>query len=439
MPLEIPYLCRKSTNSMNLLLRQATIIDPASPFDGQVADIHIAAGRIQAIGENLNTPDAEVMDANGAWCSPGWIDFGVQSGDPGHEYREDLRSLSEAALAGGYTALICNPNTEPAIHSKSEVAYLLRQSRDLPVDIFPMGAASVSCNGKDITEMLDMRAAGAVAFGDGLLPIQHSGLLMRALQYVTAFSGVVVNRPSDGSIAAGGHLHEGLVSTLLGLRGIPALAEELMVERDLHLLEYTGSRLHLAGLSTAGAVEMVRRAKKAGLEVTASVAVLNLLFTDEALSGFDGSFKVLPPLRSAEDREALIAGLLDGTVDFIFSNHVPLDTEAKDREFPYADFGATGLQTAAAALHTHLGDRITPQQLVQWLAVKPREVFGLPMPCIEKGAVADLTVFHPETTWAFRRADVLSKSYNSPFMGHAFQGRVLAAIKGNTYRKFGTS
>ncbi len=424
---------------MNLLFRQATIIDPASPFNGRVADIHVSEGRIKAIGEKLSVPDAEEIPAAGAWCSPGWIDFGVQSGDPGHEYREDLFSLSEAALAGGYTALVCNPNTEPPIHSKSEVAYLLQRSRELPVNLYPMGAASLNCQGKDITEMLDMHAAGAIAFGDGLEPMQHSGLMMRAMQYITAFDGIVVNRPSDQTVAAGGHMHEGAVSTWLGLRGIPSLAEELMVERDLHLLEYTGSRLHLTGISTAGGVEMLRKAKKSGLRVTASAAVLNLLFTDEALDGFVNNFKVLPPLRSAGDREALIEGLLDGTIDFVFSNHVPLDTEAKDREFPYADFGAIGLQTSVAALHTHLHDRISPEQLVRWLALRPREVFGLAAPRIAEGEAAELTLFHPDAPWTFRTEHIRSKSLNSPFIGHTFHGRVLATVSGKNYRKFGTS
>ncbi len=422
---------------MDLLLRQAVVVDPGSSFNGRRADIRVSGGRIVSIGDKLPAQAGEEWALEGAWCSPGWMDFGVQSGDPGHEYREDLRSLSEAALAGGYTALVCNPNTEPPVHSKSEVAYLLRRSSELPVNIHPMGAVSMECKGKDITEMIDMRAAGALAFGDGLEPIQHGGLMLRALQYVTVFDGVVVNRPSDQTVAAGGHLHEGLTSTRLGLRGIPSVAEELMVERDLHLLEYTGSRLHLAGISTAGGAAMIRRAKKAGLRVTASVAVLNLLFTDEALDGFVNHFKVMPPLRSADDREALIEALLDGTLDFVFSNHVPLDAEAKDREFPYADFGATGLQTSAAALYTHLAGRFEPLQLVQWLALRPREVFGLPAPRIAEGEPAELTVFHPEIEWTFRAEDVRSRSLNSPFIGQRFRGRVLATVNGLEYRKFG--
>lgn len=421
---------------MNLLLRQALIVDPASPYNGHKKDIHISEGRIEAIGDRLHAPGAEFMEAEGAWCSPGWLDFGTQGGDPGLEHREDFNSLSEAALAGGYTSLVCAPNTDPPLHSKSEIAYIMAQNRRLPVQLLPLGAASMHCQGKDITEMLDMRAAGAVAFGDGHVPIANSGLMLRALQYATAFDGIIVNRPSDAGIAAGGQLHEGAVSTRMGLRGIPALAEELMTERDLHLLAYTGSRLHLWGLSTRGAVEMVRRAKKSGLRVTASVAALNLLFTDEALGNFNENFKVLPPLRSESDREALLEGLEDGTLDFIFSNHLPLDPEAKDREFPYSDFGAIGLQTTAAALHTKLADRFSPQQWVQWLAIRPREVFGLPVPAIHTGEEARLTLFHPNAAWTFQLEHILSKSHNSPLIGASFKGRVWATISGPHYRKF---
>jgi dihydroorotase len=421
---------------MNLLLRHVAIVDPASPYNGRTADVHILEGRIEAMGERLQDPDAEVIDAQGAWCSPGWLDFGTQTGDPGFEHREDLQSLSEAALAGGYTALVCTPNTDPPIHSKAEIAYILSQNRRSPVQLLPLGALSMYCQGKDITEMLDMRAAGAVAFSDGHAPVANSGLMLRALQYATAFDGIIVNRPSDAGIAAGGQLHEGVVSTFLGLRGIPSLAEDLMTERDLHLLEYTGSRLHLWGLSTRGAVEMVRRAKKAGLRVTASVAALNLLFTDEVLGDFNENFKVLPPLRSEDDREALLEGLVDGTIDFIFSNHLPLDPEAKDREFPYSDFGAIGLQSTAAALHTQLGNRFSPQQWAQWLAIRSREIFGLSMPVINVGEQANLTVFHPEAAWTFQREDILSKSHNSPLIGHRFQGRVCAVVSGPHYRKF---
>jgi dihydroorotase len=419
---------------MNLVFRQATVIDPDGANDGQLVDIHVVDGHIAGIGVGLPVSGARELDVQGAWCSPGWLDFAVQGGDPGLEHREDAYSLSEAALSGGYTALVCNPNTMPAVHSKSEVAYL--RNKDLPVDMYPMGAASVDCAGKDITEMLDMRRAGAVAFGDGLQSIQHGGLMLRALLYATAFDGIIVNRPYDQHIAGGGHMHEGAVSTQLGLRGIPVLAEILMLERDLHLLRYTGSQLHINGISCAESVAKIRQAKQEGLRVTASVGVMNLLFTDEQLYGFNEQYKVLPPLRSEADRQALIAGLQDGTIDFIFSNHVPLDPESKNREFTYADFGALGLQTAAAALWTAMQGTITPHQLVQWLSLRARVIFGLPRPVLAVGAPAQLSFFDPGCNWTFRQADLVSKSANTPFTNHTFTGRVKATVNGRQYRLF---
>ncbi|MFN7115611.1 MAG: dihydroorotase, partial [Saprospiraceae bacterium] len=278
------------------------------------------------------------------------------------------------------------------------------------------------------TEILDMYAAGAIAFSDGKKSIQHSGLILRALQYVQAFDGVIINHPSDKAIAADGQMHEGFVSTSLGLKGIPSLAEALMLERDLHLLEYTGSRLHVANVSTAGAVELIREAKAKGLRVTASVPVLNLLFTDEAVAEFDVNYKVLPPLRQAPDRDALIQGLLDGTIDCITSNHTPIDEEGKNLEFPYASFGVIGLETAFAAAWTALKGKIKLEQLIEKLAFTPRKIFNLNTPTVEVGQVANLTIFNPEHTWTFSSQDIRSKSNNTPFVGYEFTGKVLAII-----------
>jgi dihydroorotase len=416
---------------MKVLLRRPTLFDTGSPFHLRSADILVEHGRITAVGPELKVDvDTKILNAAGAWCSPGWVDCHVQSGDPGFEHREDLNSLSEAAMRGGYTALLVNPNTQPAIHTKSEVAYLTGHSRSLPTDIFPIGAVSENCKGRDLAEILDMRHAGAIAFGDGTEPIQHHGLMLRALQYVTPFQGVIINRPNEQSLTIGAQMHEGVSSTMLGVRGIPSLAEELMVERDLQLLRYTNSKLHLAGISTAGSVARIRRAKDEGLHVTASVPLLNLLFNDEQLFGFDPNFKVLPPLRSTADREALCEGLLDGTLDFWFSNHIPLDTEAKDREFLYADFGAATIETAAAAWHTSLAQRFSPEQFIHLLAVRPREIFQIPIPQICEGKEANLTLFHPDFLWTFRRADARSKAVNSPFFEKSFRGAVVATFKG---------
>jgi len=413
---------------MNLLIKNVRIVAPASSHHDQSTDIFIENGIIKDIQPNLSIENVEIFDTKGAYLSPGWMDVGVQACDPGYEHREDLQSAARAAAAGGFTAMAIQPNTDPAIDSKSEVLYIKKNTQDFLVDCYPIGAISEHCAGKDITEMLDMRSAGALAFSDGKHAIQDNGLLLRALQYVRPFEGVVMHQPLDAGIAGEGQMHEGVVSTSLGMKGIPSLAEELMVERDLYLLAYADSSLHLANISTAGAVQQIREAKARGLRVTASVAAMNLVFDDEALDDFDSNFKVLPPVRHASDREALIAGLLDGTIDFINSNHMPVDEEGKKREFPYADFGAIGLETAFAASWAALKNKAPVGKMVEWLAVHPRKRFGLPVPKIEAEQPANLTVFDPEQTWTFSTDDIRSKSKNSPFVGRKLSGRVLAII-----------
>lgn len=413
----------------SLLIRKAVLTDPRHPDTGKSFDMLIRNGVIARIAPNLDpVADAQVLEADHALVSPGWMDLGVQTGDPGYEHREDLLSATNAAVAGGFTAIACFPNTNPAIHSKSQVHYLKEAPKNKLVDCFAIGAVSQDCEGKDITEMHDMRAAGAVAFSDGKKPVQHNGLMLRALQYVNAFEGVVMNQPLDNGLAGGGQMHEGIVSTSLGLRGISSTAEELMVQRDLFLAEYTGSRLHLTNLSTARSVEMVRQAKQRGLKVSASVAVMNLIFEDNVLGDFDSNFKVMPPLRSRHDRDALLEGLLDGTIDAISANHVPLDEESKKLEFPYAGFGAIGLQTAYAALNTHLGERLSANLWVEKIAIRPRLILGLDVPALEEGAVANLTVFDPRKAWTFTESANRSKSKNTPFLGAALQGKVLATV-----------
>lgn len=413
---------------MNLLVRNATIIDPNSPHNGQVLDIHIENGILKTIQANLQLDKVETFEAQGACVSPGWMDVGVQACDPGLEHREDLQSAARAAAFGGFTAIAVQPNTHPVLHSKSEIFYIKKNTQGLLVDFYPIGAISENCEGKDITEMLDMRAAGAVAFSDGKKSVQHNGLMLRALQYVQAFDGVIINSPLDKAIASDGQMHEGFVSTSLGLKGIPSLAEEMMLQRDLHLLEYTESRLHVAHISTAHSVELIREAKAKGIRVTAAVPVLNLLFTDESVAEFDANYKVLPPLRQAKDRDALIQGLLDGTIDFIISNHTPIDEEGKSLEFPYADFGVIGLETAFAAVWTALEEKIKIEQLVEKLAITPRKIFNLNIPTIKVGQTANLTIFKLDQTWTFTTGDIRSKSRNSPFIGHPFKGKVLAVI-----------
>jgi len=413
---------------MHQLIKNVTIVDPASPHNGQQLDVRLQDGRIAAIGHALAAEGAQVWDAAAACLSPGWVDQGAFVEDPGQEHREDLHSLARAAAAGGYTQVVIEPDAQPVRHDKSGILYVRRQATGLPVAVHPLGALSRDLSGKELSEMIDMRQAGALAFSNGNQPVTHAGLLLRALLYVKTFDGLVINRPLDESVSPGGQLHEGRMSTQLGMRGIPALAEELMIERDLRLLAYTDSRLHLANISTAAAVEQIRNAKKAGLRVTASVAALNLVYTDEVLADFDTHFKLMPPLRGEEDRAALVEGLTDGTIDWVSSNHRGLEVEAKMLEFPYADFGAIGLESAFGLMRRATVGRMPLEALIDRLAYRPRMAMGLPLATIETGAAADLTLFAPDERWVFGSQHIRSKSTNTPLIGHELLGRSLAVF-----------
>ena len=415
---------------MQLLIRDARVVDPRSPHHGQIRDILIEDGRISRIGTGIEVPSAQFFSYEGAWVSPGWMDIGTQVCDPGLEHREDLASAAAAAAAGGFTALAPFPNTVPSISSKGEVAYLLSKSVGGPVDFFPIGAISENGAGKQIAELMDMAQAGAVAFSDGEHPVRHSGLMLRALQYVRSFGGLIINRPFDEELAFDGQVHEGLVGLGLGLRGIPNLAEDMMVQRDLSLNTYAGSRLHIYGLSSGRSVQLVREAKAAGMNVTCSVPVLNIAYDDSALGDYDVNFKVLPPLRGTEDRQLLIEGLLDGTIDLVVSNHVPLETEQKLVEFPYAEFGAIGLETTFGLLNKSLSDILNVEALIRVLAFRPREVLGLPVPGIREGEKANLTIFDPARTWKVNANGLYSKSRNTPLDGVELKGQVLGVVNG---------
>jgi dihydroorotase len=431
---------KKTTHrQLMLLLRNIHIIAPSQPdLNGQNRDIFINSdGKIQHIASaNSFIADAKthVFDAPNAHVSIGWFDVGALTGDPGLEHRETLETVSQAAMSGGYTTLAPFPNTEPAVHSKSEILYIKNKTQSFLVDFKPIGALSVNTDGKDMAEMLDMRAAGAIAFSDGRRTIQDAGLMLRGLQYAKIFDGLVFNRPNDKSTSPHGQMHEGVMSTSLGLPGIPSMAEEMMVQRDLHLVRYADSRLHFHNLSAARSVALVRQAKEQGLRVTASVAALNLCFSDEILRGFDTNFKVMPPLREAEDIAALLEGLKDGTIDFITSNHAPIDEEGKNLEFAYADFGAIGLETTFGLINQFLHNQFTINDLVCFLAENSRRILDVPLPKIAEGELANLTIFDPSKEWTFTAKDIRSKSKNSPVIGDILRGSVLGVVNRGQYR-----
>lgn len=416
-----------------LLIQNATIICSASELHLQTADILIEKGHIHRIAKKINDAhyDTEIIDLKGAFIGAGWVDIGTHTGDPGFEHRDDIDSIKAAAAAGGFTTIVCMPNTEPALDTKAQILYIKNKSANGVVNILPMGAVSQGCKGKIINEIYDMQQAGAVAFSDGKQPIQDGGLMLRALQYVKPFNGVIFNQPHDNSIVGKGEMNESLQSTLLGMKGAPALAEELMVQRDIYLAEYTDSRVHIHCISTAKSAELIRAAKAKGIQVTASVAAANLVFTDEMLAQFDTNYKLFPHLREAADQLALHKGIEEGTIDCIVSNHTPHDQESKRLEFAYAKYGMIALETAFALVNTHFP--LTPTEWVERLAVRPRQILGLPVPTMRVGEAADFTIFSTDTIWEYTESDIYSKSRNTPLVGKSLTGKVIGIINNGQF------
>ena len=410
---------------MKIVLRNAKVYHPSSPHHGKRVDIFIKGKKIEQIGRNLKVDSATEFKSKDLCVSIGWIDLGAQACDPGYEHREDLSSISKAAAAGGYTALAPFPNTNPVTHDKLGVDYLKSRTNTSLVDFLPIGAVTKNCEGKEITEMFDMTKAGAVAFSDGAQSIQHAGVLLRALQYVKAFDGLIIHQPKDKTIARNGQMHEGKTSTMLGLRGIPSMAEELMVQRDLSLNEYVDSRLHFSKISTEGSVDLIKKAKRKSSNITASVSALNLLLTDQEMLGFDTNLKVLPPLRGKRDINALKSGLKDGTIDCIVSNHIPHDLETKNLEFGNAEFGAIGLQTTFAIANMALKD---VDLVIEKFAIGIRKILGIELPKIEVGESPNFTIFDPTLEWTFSTENNQSKSKNSPFLEKNLTGKVIGVI-----------
>jgi len=406
---------------MNLLIKSATILDPGSPFHQQIADILIENGVITRIADDIEA-DAKLIEAEGKYVSPGFFDLNCNIGELGLETKEDITSGTRAAAAGGFTGLAMMPNTANPVHSKAEVEYLVNRSKGNLVDVYPLGAISHKREGKDLAEMYDMYLSGARAFTDGNRPVQDAGLMERALLYAQGFDALVFSYPEDTAIAGKAKVNEGEISTLLGMKGIPSLAEELMIARDLYLAEYTVSKIHFSTISTARSVELIREAKRKGLEVTCDVAAHHLILTDEALLGFDSQYKVKPPLRTKDDVKALINGLKDGTIDAIVSQHTPHEIEFKDVEFEVAAYGMVGFQTA---LPLALKTGLPVELLVEKLAINPREILGVDVPVIAEGEKANLVLFDIDAEWEYNSKSNVSKSVNSPFIGDTLKGKVL--------------
>ncbi len=413
---------------MQVLIHKAKVIDPQSEFHDKVVDLLVDNGIIKKIAEAIDAKADTVVEARGLCVSPGWVDVFADYREPGFEQKETIQSGLEAAAAGGFTDVMLAPNTQPAVSTKSIVQFVIQKANGNVVALHPIGAATQNTDGKDLAEMLDMRANGAVAFSDGWKPLQHANLMLKALEYVKAFHGTIIQIPVDASLASGGLMNEGIISTGLGMAGIPALAESIMVHRDIELLRYTGSKLHITGVSTAESLEMIRKAKTEGLAVTCSVTPYHLALTEESLTSYDSAFKVSPPLRSEADRMALIAGLKDGTIDCIATHHRPHEWDAKTKEFEYASDGMAVQESTFNILWDTLKEFITIERLVETLTIMPRAIFGLEAHEISKGSKATLTLFTTSGSHTLAKRDTKSTGINNPFTDKKLSGRVLGII-----------
>ena len=412
---------------MKVLIQQVQIVDPSSPFHGKKQDILIDAGVIADIQPSITASADKVIKGNNLHISMGWVDVFANFADPGYEYKETLETGAAAAASGGYTDVFVIPNTKPVIDSKSQAEYISRRSGSLPATIHPIGAVSKGTEGKDLAEMYDMRASGAVAFSDGLNPVQSAGILLKALQYVKAFEGVIIQIPDDKSVGSNGLVHEGIISTQLGLPGKPMMSEELIIARDIKLARYTDSRIHFTGITSPKSIEYIRRGKDSGLQITCSVTPYHLFFSDEALVDYDTNLKVYPPLRSKIISEQLKQAVMDGTIDCIASHHLPHEYDSKILEFENAKFGMTGLETSYAVVQTLLPD-LSAERIYALFGGNARRIFNLDPSVIEKGSLCNLTLFDMEFDWTYDLAKTVSKSRNSAFDGIPFKGKAIGII-----------
>ena len=409
---------------MNVLIKSATIVDPKSDFHNQTLDILIEKGIITQIAKSITNPkNYKEIKLDNLHVSQGWFDSSVSFGEPGYEERETIENGLKTAALSGFTAVAVNSNTNPVIDSNSDISFLKGKANGNAVNLYPIGALTRSSNGEDLAELYDMKNAGAVAFYDYQKPINNPNLMKLALQYASNFDGLVMSFPQESKISGSGVMNENRTSTSLGLKGNPTLAEELQISRDTFLLEYTGGKLHIPTISTAKSVELIRRAKQNKLNISCSVAIHNLVFTDETLSTFNTNHKVSPPLRSQTDIEALIDGLKDGTIDMVTSDHNPIDIEHKKIEFDFAKCGTIGLETAFGALQ----NCFTLKKTIE-LLTKGKERFGIQINTINIGNKADLSLFNPNETYKFTKAQIISTSKNSIFENFQLKGKVYGII-----------
>ena len=412
---------------MNSLLKSVTILDKTSEFHNEKVDILIENGLIINIDFNINNPkNFKEINLSNLHVSRGWFDSSVCFGEPGFEDRETIENGLKTASRSGFTAVALQPNTNPVINSRSQIEYIKHKCTNSTVEIYPIGALTSSDSNPKLTEMFDMKNGGAICFGNYKKSISNANTLKLALQYTSSFEGVVLSYPEDEVLSNNGMVNENIMSTSLGLKGSPCLSEEVQIMRDLSILEYAGGKLHIPTISTTKSVELIRAAKASKLNVSCSVAVHNLFFSDSSLLNFNTNFKVLPPLRTKEDIKSLIEGVKDGTIDMVTSDHNPLNIELKKTEFDNAEFGTIGLESIFGALNTLFSTKMTIK-----LLTSGRDIFKIPQNKIQIGEIANLTLFNPNKEYIFNDKHIFSKSKNSIFLDSKLSGKVYGVINKN--------
>lgn len=425
------------TEIPNLLLKNVKPVGDG--FDGEtLTDIRIKDGIIHEIAQNLTSkPDEELYDAAGAYVSGGWMDMHVHFREPGFEHKETIETGCRSAMFGGFTEVACMPNTKPAIHTRDVVEFIRNKSKNQLVDVHPIGCVTKERAGKSIAEMSDMKEGGAVAFSDDGDPVSSSQVMRVALEYSSMLGVPIINHEEDLDLSRPGHMHEGEVSTRLGLDGTPGIAEDIMIARDILLAGFTGGHIHVAHISTRKGVDLVRKAKAEGIHVTTEVCTHHFDLTDEEVErrNFDTRVKMHPPLRTKDDVDAMIEGLKDGTIEVICTDHAPHSIEEKEVEFIYAPNGIIGLETAWSICVKRLLEpgHLSLQDLLEKLVVNPRKILNLEIPAIKKGNKANLTLFNSEEEWVYTAAEVRSKSKNSPYIDETLTGRAIAVYNKNRF------
>ena len=423
---------------MNLLIKSVKIIDPNSKHHNQICDVRIKDGKFDMIKKKIksSSKSSEIeYTAPNLHLSTGWFDMHVNFGEPGYEQQETINTGCTAALKGGYTGVMVMPNNKPCIDNKGMISFILNKTKDRIIDVIPAGNITKGAKGNELVEMHDMKKAGCKAFTDDKKSINRNQVMKIAMLYSKDSNSLIMNFPNEESIANEGFIHEGVVSTKLGLKGIPSLAEEIMVDRDINLCKYTNSRLHLSYISTKDSMQKIKNAKAKGIKVTTDVTLYNLFLTDESLNNFDTRYKVMPPLRTKEDNKALIKGLKDGTIDIITTDHTPITEEYKKIEFDNAANGIIGLETAFGLLGKYILPKIELSILIQKISNNPRKILNMKKLIIKEGEKANITLFDPDLEWEFSNEDIKSKSSNTPFIGEKLKGKALAVFNNGKFQE----